>query len=74
MLSEVYLKSTPAREHYYHVDAHEVNRKHMLEALVTNFEPLTVNKTNDGIYSNYREEGSQQLTLFERLGLINFNK
>ena len=54
------------REHFYHVGANEVNRKPMLEALVTNFEPSITEKTFNVIDSNDRVEANQQLTLFEK--------
>ena len=60
------------REHFYHVGANEENRKPMLEALVTNFQPSTDDKTEDSISSNHREESSQQLTLFEKRRFTNF--
>jgi DNA adenine methylase len=49
------------REHFYHVGAKESNRKPMLEALVTNFEPAAPSRKNTGEFDGY-EADSLQLT------------
>jgi DNA adenine methylase len=47
------------REHFYHVGANESNRKPMLEALVTNFEPSTSIVGKNAEFDNYEENVSQ---------------
>lgn len=46
------------QEHFYHVGAHETNRKPMLEALVTNYCPPLIGEEPD--------KSQEQLALFER--------
>ena len=53
------------REHFYHVGANESNRKPMLEALVTNFEPLASELTGNVVGSKDYEENIPQLYLFD---------
>ena len=54
------------REHFYHVGANESNRKPMLEALVTNFEPPAIDATKNTYSSGDYGESNQQSYLFEK--------
>lgn len=47
------------RRHFYHVGAHEANRKPMLEALVTNYSPMTTGDIPP-------PKSKKQLVLFEK--------
>ena len=54
------------REHYYHVGANESNRKPMLEALITNFEP-PVTEATISTNSTYKyKDNYGQTHLFEK--------
>jgi DNA adenine methylase len=46
------------REHFYHIGGKEINRNPMVEALITNFEAVSI---------NYETERMEQLTLFEKI-------
>lgn len=54
------------RQHFYHVGANESNRKPMLEALITNFEPLHKDSNQNEVLTDDYEIHSQQLKLFEK--------
>lgn len=54
------------REHFYHVGANESNRKPMLEALITNFEPPAIDATKNINSSEDYGENYQQSCLFEK--------
>lgn len=53
------------REHFYHVGAKESNRKPMLEALVTNYEPHSTETSKNTNRSNI-EDNNRQSFLFEK--------
>ena len=54
------------REHFYHVGAKESNRKPMLEALVTNFEPAIDSRKTAGQSASYEADALQLKLIHNR--------